>query len=122
MGASLVINIQKHEKRVRILSLLLQVWLTSKVEFLVKASKFNKRSTRDALVTDEKKLIMIKHENDKFMNLTNMKNYGCENAKILSSSINLCLFRFNHIWIPNTDVKALLQDVLEALVQCFESI
>ena len=37
------------------------------------------------------------------MNLTNMKNYGCENAKILSSSINLCLFRFNHIWIPNSD-------------------
>lgn len=56
MGPSLVVNIQKHEKRVRILSLLLQVWFTSKVEFLVKASKFNKRSTRDALGTDEKKL------------------------------------------------------------------
>lgn len=61
------------------------------------------------------------NENDKFMNLTNMKNYGCENAKILSSSINLCLFRFNHIWIPNAQSAALLF-VLEALVQCFESI
>lgn len=112
MGPSLVVNIQKHEKRVRILSLLLQVWFTSKVEFLVKASKFNKRSTRDALVYNGwEQAVMIKHGNEWKWQVHEFdqheKLWFFVNAKILSSSKKpLSSFRFNHIWIPNTDVSA----------------